>query len=222
MFVIQPYTQRAMVFGGRAHILFVGGGRAFDDRFYCPITLQLLVEPVLTEDGHHYEKHAIQKHFRTLGNFSPLTKQNLDPNIVILDLDLQSIIEDEVSKGHTSSEALADVEAYFENKRDIQKSKKPKQVKQEKKTLVDHLLALPITPQNQTQPIGTMTYPTTHNSEFGTNAQLPLRFGTNAQRMEPHVVQGDTSDYSGSSDTGSQNTMSDEDQETWNAPPGTP
>ena len=91
MFVIQPYTQRAMVFGGRAHILFVGGGRAFDDRFYCPITLQLLVEPVLTEDGHHYEKHAIQKHFRMLGSFSPLTKQGVNPNIAILDLVSASI-----------------------------------------------------------------------------------------------------------------------------------
>mgnify|MGYP006088284447 CR=1 FL=1 len=210
MYVTHPYTQRPIIFGGRAHLLFVGGGRAFDDRFYCPLTLQLFVEPVLIEDGHHYEKHAIQKHFNMLGSFSPLTKQRVNPNIAILDLDLKSIIEDEISKDHINEEEQADVLSYYESKKEIEKSEKLPN--EERKTLVDHLIALPIEPQNRR--VGTNAQPL----RFGTNVQ-PLRFGTNVQHRNPPVVE-DSSDHSDSSD--SENTMSDDDQETWNAPPGTP
>lgn len=219
MLITHPYTQKLMMFGGKPHLLFVGGGRAFDDRFYCPLTLQLFVEPVLIEDGHHYEKHAIQKHFRMLGSFSPLTKQGVNPNIAILDLDLKSIIEDEISKDHTNEEAHADVLAYFENKKDIEKTKK--QPKEEKKTLVDHLMALPITPQYRTQPINTTANPVTQNLRFGTSVH-PLRFGTNVQHRGSPDIEDGGGGYSDSSDPGSENTMSDDDQETWSAPPGAP
>lgn len=170
MYVTHPYTQRAMVFGGRAHILFVGGGRAFDDRFYCPLTLQLFVEPVLIEDGHHYEKHAIQKHFDTLGHYSPLTRQYVNPKIVILDLDFRSIIEDKISKVHNDDEEKRlDVISYYQNKKEIETSR-VKESSPQKKTLADHLMSLPITPQNQ---------PSVVNSNTRNIGNAPLRFGTN-------------------------------------------
>ena len=55
-----------------------------DDALICPITLELFHDPVLAQDGHTYERAAIEEWIRK-NNTSPLTNQqisseNLYPN----------------------------------------------------------------------------------------------------------------------------------------------
>jgi hypothetical protein len=40
----------------------------------CPITQQVMNDPVLCDDGHHYERSAIERHLQT-SNLSPVTRQ---------------------------------------------------------------------------------------------------------------------------------------------------
>ena len=47
-------------------------GMRIRDEFLCPITHELLREPVVVGDGHSYEKNAIEKWFRSK-NISPMT-----------------------------------------------------------------------------------------------------------------------------------------------------
>ena len=66
-------------------------------QFFCPITLAVMSDPVITADGQTYERHAIEKWL--LGNAtSPLTGKalphfELAPNVV-----LRSLIEDFIDK----------------------------------------------------------------------------------------------------------------------------
>lgn len=61
--------------------------------FICPITRSIFYNPVITSDGHTYERYAIEEWFK-YNNTSPNTNKKLDnlvliPNIVLR----QSIIE---------------------------------------------------------------------------------------------------------------------------------
>ena len=53
-----------------------------DDDFKCPITLDYLKEPVMAQDGHFYEKSAIENWFKTHDN-SPLTRQKIDKKLSV-------------------------------------------------------------------------------------------------------------------------------------------
>jgi serine/threonine protein kinase len=60
------------------------------DSLICPITLELFRNPVLAQDGHTYEREAIENWIRTNGT-SPLTRQQLSlehlyPNIIVKQL----------------------------------------------------------------------------------------------------------------------------------------
>ena len=41
-------------------------------------------EPVILESGFTYEKAEIKKHFEKNGNFDPMTREEVNPNILIL------------------------------------------------------------------------------------------------------------------------------------------
>ena len=41
-------------------------------------------EPVLLESGFTYEKAEITKHFQKNGNFDPMTREEVNPNVLIL------------------------------------------------------------------------------------------------------------------------------------------
>ena len=47
------------------------------DDFYCPITGELMKEPVSEPDGHTYEKNAIEKWVMKNGT-SPMTRKNIN------------------------------------------------------------------------------------------------------------------------------------------------
>ena len=44
----------------------------------CPITQELLIDPVLAEDGHTYERAAITRWFSTGNTRSPVTNEELE------------------------------------------------------------------------------------------------------------------------------------------------
>ena len=40
-------------------------------------------EPVVIQSGHTYEKSMIEKHFSYQGGFDPVTRQEVDPSVLI-------------------------------------------------------------------------------------------------------------------------------------------
>ena len=64
------------------------------DEFLCPITLEIMKEPVLCEDGYSYEKTAIM----TIRNsLSPMTRQPIDKTKLIPNRALKNVIEKSIS-----------------------------------------------------------------------------------------------------------------------------
>ena len=56
--------------------------------YRCPITLQIMADPVMDANGHTYEREAIEKWFRDCHNTSPntndvLENQRLVPNHIV-------------------------------------------------------------------------------------------------------------------------------------------
>ena len=58
----------------------------------CPITLTEMTDPVLAQDGHTYERSAIEKHIREHG-LSPKTNQILSINALIPNRALREVLE---------------------------------------------------------------------------------------------------------------------------------
>ena len=52
------------------------------DEFLCPITLELMTDPVLAEDGHTYERSAITDWFANGNGLSPKTQATMGRAIV--------------------------------------------------------------------------------------------------------------------------------------------
>ena len=55
--------------------------RAVDEQLTCPITMELMRDPVITADGHTYERAAIESWMQT-NNTSPLTGEPLEHRIL--------------------------------------------------------------------------------------------------------------------------------------------
>jgi hypothetical protein len=71
------------------------------NEYLCPITLEIMKDPVVLEDGHIYEKTAIMTWFQK-NNTNPLTKKIVNKNILIPCHIIRSIIQDFI-KIHTDS-----------------------------------------------------------------------------------------------------------------------
>jgi hypothetical protein len=75
-------------------------GMKIRDEFLCPITCELLREPVVAMDGHTYEKNAIERWFST-HRHSPKSGQPIETNL-ISNLNLKRIIQDMINEGGAS------------------------------------------------------------------------------------------------------------------------
>lgn len=51
-------------------------------------------EPVLLQSGFTYEKCEIQKHFQMNGNFDPMTREEVDPDVLILNKQIKHATQD--------------------------------------------------------------------------------------------------------------------------------
>ena len=64
------------------------GGNGLLNELLCPITHEVMVDPVMTADGHTYERAAIERVFEGVGVRSPVTglvlsSRSLTPNVVV-------------------------------------------------------------------------------------------------------------------------------------------
>jgi hypothetical protein len=59
------------------------------DEFLCPITCERMVDPVVASDGHSYERSAILELLSRPGPLSPLTREPLDPSVVVKNWNLK-------------------------------------------------------------------------------------------------------------------------------------
>lgn len=48
------------------------------DYLICKITLQLMEEPVLSEEGFTYEKKVLEEHYRLKGTVEPITRRKVE------------------------------------------------------------------------------------------------------------------------------------------------
>lgn len=71
--------------------------RHIPDSLTCPITLDLMIDPVLLSSGHTYEKSEVDKHFKTNGYTDPYTKVDVKPDM-IENINLRQAIEDFLEK----------------------------------------------------------------------------------------------------------------------------
>lgn len=63
------------------------------DQYICPITTQIMTDPVILTDGHVYERSAIQKWLQT-HNTSPITNATVCKNTLIPCFTLKTLIEE--------------------------------------------------------------------------------------------------------------------------------
>ena len=71
-------------------------GVEIPNEFLCPITLEIMQEPVIASDGNTYERSAILRHINMHAEYpqSPLTRDVLQSNILIANNNLVKMIED--------------------------------------------------------------------------------------------------------------------------------
>ena len=70
-------------------------GVEIPNEFLCPITLEILQDPVIASDGNTYERFAILQHISMDASpRSPLTRNLLESNILISNNNLMKMIED--------------------------------------------------------------------------------------------------------------------------------
>ena len=55
-------------------------------------------EPVILSSGFTYEKSEIERHFKINGNFDPLTREEVDPKVLIQNKNLKHAIEEFLRK----------------------------------------------------------------------------------------------------------------------------
>ena len=72
-------------------------GMKIRDEFLCPITYELLREPVVALDGHTYEKSAIEKWLKS-NHTSPRSGEIMEDSI-IPNTNLKKLIQDMINEG---------------------------------------------------------------------------------------------------------------------------
>jgi U-box domain len=72
-------------------------GMKMRDEFLCPITYELLREPVVALDGHTYEKSAIEKWLKS-NHTSPRSGEIMEDSI-IPNTNLKKLIQDMINEG---------------------------------------------------------------------------------------------------------------------------
>ena len=57
--------------------------------FYCPLTKEIMQDPVVTREGIRFERSAIMRWFEDKGDINPVTKEKLYPSDLITDTKMQ-------------------------------------------------------------------------------------------------------------------------------------
>ena len=72
------------------------------NQFICPITMDIMTDPVMLSDGHTYERKAIEKWLETKSK-SPLTNNIINKDIIVPCFALRSIMQEYFDKLATSA-----------------------------------------------------------------------------------------------------------------------
>jgi hypothetical protein len=62
------------------------------EKFKCPLTNEIMEDPVVSKFGDSFERKAIKKWMDEMGNVCPVTKQKLEPGDLVTDAKLQADI----------------------------------------------------------------------------------------------------------------------------------
>ena len=76
--------------------------RPLPDYYYCPITFEIIQEPVIGPSGTTYELEAIVQWLRNNNNTSPTTREALRPDQLYDNLALESILLEELNRSEDS------------------------------------------------------------------------------------------------------------------------
>jgi TPR repeat protein len=68
------------------------------DAYECPITTELMQDPVVVADGRSYERTAIEEWFRKGHSTSPMTNEKLPHRTLIPNINLRNLIQDFIAK----------------------------------------------------------------------------------------------------------------------------
>lgn len=68
------------------------------DYLICRITDELMDEPVILQSGFTYERAEIIRHFEHNGNFDPVTRQEVDPTVLIENKHIKHATADYLSR----------------------------------------------------------------------------------------------------------------------------
>ena len=78
-------------------------GVIIPNEYLCPITLEIMKDPVILEDGHIYEKTAIKTWFQK-NSTNPLTKKVVNKNTLIPCHAIRNLIQDFIKKYEDQNE----------------------------------------------------------------------------------------------------------------------
>lgn len=76
--------------------------RPLPDYYYCPITFEIIQEPVIGPSGTTYELEAIVQWLRNNNNTSPTTREPLHPDQLYDNLALEAILTEELNRSEDS------------------------------------------------------------------------------------------------------------------------
>ena len=71
------------------------------DGYTCPISTEIMKDPVILADGHTYEREAIEKWF-VENDTSPITNEKIEKEILIPNFNLKKAIAEWLSQQPTS------------------------------------------------------------------------------------------------------------------------
>jgi len=63
-----------------------------EENFYCPLTLEIMEDPVIGPDGHTYERKAIENWLK-INNISPMTRQVMNSKTLVPNIALRNTIQ---------------------------------------------------------------------------------------------------------------------------------
>ena len=69
-----------------------GGPGSVPDYLCCKITMEPMLEPVVTPDGISYERSVLLEHLNKVGRFDPVTRRDLDPQQLVPNLALKEAV----------------------------------------------------------------------------------------------------------------------------------
>ena len=93
---VRPALRRQL--SDEARKLLMGALTTPPHAFLCPITLEVMKEPVVCADGHTYERRAIEEWLRAGKRTSPVTGKRLPSVTTVTNFALRSSIEEFVAQ----------------------------------------------------------------------------------------------------------------------------